>query len=106
MPSHKQRSLFFAGRTNVKKRTKVLPKPWPPDHASRKVEALCAIHKANVTIALSVSDGDANRIEKKRALSSGSSARKRLHAIVRTCDNGGVHGERWFWPRRHHEFVS
>ena len=49
MPSHKQRSLFFAGRTNVKKRTKVLPKPWPPDHASRKVEALCAIHKANVT---------------------------------------------------------
>jgi hypothetical protein len=66
LPSHKQRSLFFAGRTNVKKRTKVLPKPWPPDHASRKVEGLCAIHKANVTIALSVSDGDANRIERNR----------------------------------------
>jgi len=30
----------------------VLPKPWPPDHALRKVDALCAIHKANVTLAL------------------------------------------------------
>ena len=30
----------------------MLPKPWPPDHALRKVEALCAIHKANVTVAL------------------------------------------------------
>ena len=30
----------------------MLPKPWPPDHALRKVEELCAIHKANVTIAL------------------------------------------------------
>ena len=29
-----------------------MPKPWPPDHALRKVEELCAIHKANVTVAL------------------------------------------------------
>ena len=54
---------FFPRMTKRQKRTKVLPKPWPPDHALRKVEELCAIHKANVTIALSVSD--ANRIEKK-----------------------------------------
>ena len=40
------------------------------------------------------------------SLSSGSNARKRPHAIVRTCDNGGVHDERWFWPRTHHELVS
>ena len=81
----------------------MLPKPRPPDHALRKVEERCAIHKANVTIALLFRD--ANRIKKKRALSSGSSARKRLQAIVHTCDSGGVPGERWFWPRRHHELV-
>ena len=31
-------------------------------------------------------------------LSSSATQRKRLHAIVHTCDNGGVHGEQWFWP--------
>ena len=30
----------------------MLPKPWPLHHALRKVEELCAIHEANVTIAL------------------------------------------------------
>jgi len=30
----------------------VLPKPWPSEHALRKVEELCAIHKANVGVAL------------------------------------------------------
>ena len=30
----------------------MLPKPWPPDHAFRKVEELCAIHNANGMIAL------------------------------------------------------
>ena len=29
----------------------MLPKPWPPDHALRKVEELCAIHNANGMIA-------------------------------------------------------
>jgi len=29
----------------------VLPKPWPPDHALRKVEELCVIRKANAMIA-------------------------------------------------------
>ena len=57
MPSHEQRSPFFPGGRTVKKRTKVLPKPWPPDHALRKVEELCAILRLNVTIALSVSAG-------------------------------------------------
>ena len=32
-----------------------------------------------------------------------SSARRRSHAIVHTCDNVGVLGERWFWPRRHQQ---
>jgi hypothetical protein len=39
-------------RTKRQKRTKVLPKPWPLDHALRKVEERCAIHNANVTVAL------------------------------------------------------
>ena len=30
----------------------MLPKPWPSEHALRKVEELCAIHKANVGVAL------------------------------------------------------
>jgi len=37
-----------------------------------------------------------------RPLNSSAIQRKLLHAIVHTCDNGGVPGERWSWPRRHH----
>ena len=34
---------FLRWRTKRQKRAKVLPKPWPPERALRKVEALCAI---------------------------------------------------------------
>ena len=30
----------------------MLPKPWPLDHALREGRVLCAIRKANVTVAL------------------------------------------------------
>ena len=43
----------------------MLPKPWPPDHASRKVEALCAIQKANVTIAVLLQACDTKQTKKK-----------------------------------------
>ena len=52
MPSHKQRSLFLRWRTKRQKRTKVVAQALAPDRALRKVGALCAIHKANVTVAL------------------------------------------------------
>src|SRR4051812_41106028 len=35
-------------------------------------------------------------------LSSSATQRKRLRSIGYTCELG----ERWFWPRRHHELVS
>jgi hypothetical protein len=46
-----RRHSGLRGATPIK-RTKVLPKPWPPDHALREREELCAIHEANVTTAL------------------------------------------------------
>ena len=53
LPSHSSGLFFCVGGRASKKGTKVLPKPWPPDHALRKVGALlCAIHKSNVTVAL------------------------------------------------------
>jgi len=58
--------LFCVEGRSVKKRTKVLPKPWPLDHALRKVEELCAIHNANGMIALLFQPDHANRIEKKK----------------------------------------
>ena len=53
MPSHKQRPFFFAFEDEAsKKGPRCCPSLGPPDHALRKVEALCAIRKANVTVAL------------------------------------------------------
>ena len=64
----------------------MLPKPWPLDHALRKVEELCAIHEANVTIALSVSDS--NRIEKK----TGRPSSTRVRPVERRTGVSGVRG--------------
>jgi hypothetical protein len=58
-----QAAVSFFDQEDEVSKDQVLPKPWSPGRALRKVEKLCAIHEANVTIASSVSD--ANRIEKK-----------------------------------------
>ena len=44
---------FLRWRTKRQKRTKaLLPKPWPRTAHCERFGALCAIHKANVTVAL------------------------------------------------------
>ena len=50
---HKQRSLFsFEDDAPQKGPRRWLPKPWPRTAHCERFEALCAIHKANVTITL------------------------------------------------------
>jgi hypothetical protein len=58
-----QAAVSFFPEDERQKKDQGVAQALAPDHALRKVEEPCAIHKSNVTIALSVSDR--NRIEKK-----------------------------------------